>query len=145
MLAMIDVKSTMPQLTSILEEASQPKDPNLYKTGFWGRAQVVHYAMSFLVSWLHCSEDARQALFQSPNFSVWLQRLVSVVVSKSGSKDQQFSCRFWRIRSPRSGGRCVRPYTGCVLEFLRVGTCWRAVWWLRCCRSCCCTWTRPRP
>jgi ubiquitin carboxyl-terminal hydrolase 34 len=90
MLAMIDVKSTMPQLTSILEEASQPKDPNLYKTGFWGRAQVVHYAMSFLVSWLHCSEDARQALFQSPNFSVWLQRLVSVVVSKSGSKDRKF-------------------------------------------------------
>lgn len=77
MLAMIDVKSTMAQLTSILEEASLPKDPNHYKTGFWGRAQVVHYAMSFLVSWLYCSEEARQALFLSSNFSVWLQRLVS--------------------------------------------------------------------
>lgn len=32
--------------------------------------------MALLVSWLHCREEARQALFQSPNFSVWLQRLV---------------------------------------------------------------------
>lgn len=40
MLAMIDVKSGMPQLTSILEESSLPRDPNHYKTGFWGRAQV---------------------------------------------------------------------------------------------------------
>lgn len=76
MLSMIDVKSTMSQLTSILQEASLPRDPNHYKTGFWGRAQVVHYAMAFLVSWLHCSEDARQSLFQTPNFSIWLQRLV---------------------------------------------------------------------
>ncbi|CAH0550563.1 unnamed protein product [Brassicogethes aeneus] len=76
LLALIDVKTAMPQLTSILEEASLPKDPNHYKTGFWGRAQVVHYAMALLVSWLHCSEEARQVLFQSPNFSTWLQRLV---------------------------------------------------------------------
>ena len=32
--------------------------------------------MALLVSWLHCSEEARQALFQTANFSVWLQRLV---------------------------------------------------------------------
>lgn len=76
---MMDVKTAMPRLTSILQEASMPRDPNHYKTGFWGRAQVVHYAMALLVSWLHCSEDARQALFQSPNFSVWLQRLVSLL------------------------------------------------------------------
>ncbi|XP_018562913.1 ubiquitin carboxyl-terminal hydrolase 34 [Anoplophora glabripennis] len=76
MLALIDVKITMPQLTSILEEASMPKDPNHYKTGFWGRAQVVHYAMALLVSWLHCREEARLELFQSPNFSDWLRRLV---------------------------------------------------------------------
>lgn len=32
--------------------------------------------MALLVSWLHCREEARQALFQSSNFSIWLQRLV---------------------------------------------------------------------
>ncbi|XP_071053277.1 ubiquitin carboxyl-terminal hydrolase puf isoform X2 [Onthophagus taurus] len=73
---MMNVKTVMPQLTSILEEISLPRDPNHYKTGFWGRAQVVHYAMSLLVSWLHCSEEARQGLFQTPKFSIWLQRLV---------------------------------------------------------------------
>ncbi|KAF7284487.1 hypothetical protein GWI33_022078 [Rhynchophorus ferrugineus] len=76
MLSMVDVKTTMPKLTSILKEASLPKDPNHYKTGFWGRAQVVHYAMALLVSWLHCSEEARQGLFESEDFSIWLQRLV---------------------------------------------------------------------
>lgn len=77
MQALIDVKTTMPRLTSILAEASMPKDPNHYKTGFWGRAQVVHYAMALLVSWLHCREEARLGLFQSPNFSDWLRRLVN--------------------------------------------------------------------
>lgn len=77
-MSMIDVKTVMPQLTSILEEASLPRDPNHYKTGFWGRAQVVHYAMALLVSWLHCSEEARQALFETSNFNVWLQRLVRI-------------------------------------------------------------------
>ncbi|XP_060516947.1 ubiquitin carboxyl-terminal hydrolase 34 isoform X2 [Cylas formicarius] len=76
MLLMVNVQMTMPKLTSILKEASSPKDPNLYKTGFWGRAQVIHYAMSLLVSWLHCSEEARQGLFDSEDFSVWMQRLV---------------------------------------------------------------------
>ncbi|KAK9875298.1 hypothetical protein WA026_007696 [Henosepilachna vigintioctopunctata] len=73
---MMDVKTTMLQLTSILEEASLPKDLNHYKTGFWGRQQVVNYAMGLLVSWLHSSEEAQEALFKSPNFSTWLRRLV---------------------------------------------------------------------
>ncbi|XP_074042316.1 ubiquitinyl hydrolase 1 puf isoform X2 [Leptinotarsa decemlineata] len=75
-LALINTKSMMSQITSILEESSRPKDLNQYKTGFWGRAQVVHYALALLVSWLHCCEEARLELFQSPNFSGWLQRLV---------------------------------------------------------------------
>lgn len=40
MLQMMDVDLVMPRLTSILHEASLPRDPNHYKTGFWGRAQV---------------------------------------------------------------------------------------------------------
>lgn len=78
LLSLIDVKTTMAKLTGILEQASMPKDPNHYKTGFWGRAQVVHYAMALLVSWLHCCAEARNELFQSQNFSDWLKRLVCV-------------------------------------------------------------------
>ncbi|XP_068081544.1 ubiquitin carboxyl-terminal hydrolase puf [Anabrus simplex] len=76
MLMMMDVDLVMPRLTSILYEASLPRDPNHYKTGFWGRAQVVHYAMALLVSWVHSSEKVRQALFAAPHFSTWMQRLV---------------------------------------------------------------------
>ena len=42
MLQMMNVDSVMSQLTSILHEASLPRDPNHYKTGFWGRAQVYY-------------------------------------------------------------------------------------------------------
>ncbi|CAH1163705.1 unnamed protein product [Phaedon cochleariae] len=76
LLSLINTKSLMSQITSILEEASRPKDLNHYKTGFWGRAQVVHYALALLVSWLHCCEEARLELFQTSNFPDWLQRLV---------------------------------------------------------------------
>lgn len=37
---MMTIESTMPRLTSILAEAAFPRDPLLYKTGFWGRGQV---------------------------------------------------------------------------------------------------------
>lgn len=76
MLILMDVPSTMARLMSILYEASLPRDPNHYKTGFWGRSQVVHYAMTLLVSWLHCSEEARQYFFQNSKFDKWLERLV---------------------------------------------------------------------
>lgn len=76
MLNMLNVDGAMERLTSILYEASLPRDPNHYKTGFWGRAQVVHYAMALLVSWVHSAEGVRDLLLSSPNFSTWLQRLV---------------------------------------------------------------------
>ncbi|XP_063231242.1 ubiquitin carboxyl-terminal hydrolase 34 isoform X2 [Bacillus rossius redtenbacheri] len=76
MLQMMNIDTVMPRLTSILHEASLPRDPNHYKTGFWGRAQVVHYAMALLVSWVHSSDEVRQGLFVAPHFSTWLQRLV---------------------------------------------------------------------
>lgn len=46
MLLMLNVDGAMARLTRILYEASMPRDPNHYKTGFWGRAQV---SLQFLV------------------------------------------------------------------------------------------------
>lgn len=40
MLQLMNMETVIPRLTSILFEASMPRDQNLYKTGFWGRAQV---------------------------------------------------------------------------------------------------------
>ncbi|KAL0270091.1 UNVERIFIED_CONTAM: hypothetical protein PYX00_007611 [Menopon gallinae] len=76
MLQMLNTDGVMERLTSILYEASLPRDPNHYKTGFWGRAQVVHYAMSLLVSWVHSGDSVRETLFNTSNLFSRLQRLV---------------------------------------------------------------------
>jgi hypothetical protein len=36
---------------------------------------VVHYSLSFLVSWTYSCDDVRQALYSSPKFVTWLKRL----------------------------------------------------------------------
>lgn len=117
MISMMDVKTTLPQLTSILEEASLPKDLNQYKTGLWGRAQVVHYALGLLVSWLHSSEEAQEALFTSQNFSTWLKRLVSTEMLLKNCLIFFCSFRFWRTLSQQSDEKLVQRSISCVWVF----------------------------
>ncbi|XP_012254828.2 ubiquitin carboxyl-terminal hydrolase 34 [Athalia rosae] len=78
MLGMMDVETVMPRMTSILHEASLPRDPNHYKTGLFGWAQVIHYTTALLVCWVHSDPVARQSLFSSsePFGKSWLRRLV---------------------------------------------------------------------
>ncbi|XP_015123639.1 ubiquitin carboxyl-terminal hydrolase 34 [Diachasma alloeum] len=79
MLSMMSVDSVMSRITSILNEASLPKDPNHYKTGLFGRSQVIHYTMALLVCWVHSDPTIRQNLFCSTSESfgrTWLRRLV---------------------------------------------------------------------
>lgn len=140
LLSLLDVKSTMDKLTGILEQASMPKDPNHYKTGFWGRAQVVHYAMALLVSWLYCCEEARIELFRSHNFSDWLKRLVCVFAKCSFvSRLPIFNLfmfnskiRFWRIQNLQWDERYVLLFIVFVLGFQPKEKQWRAVLLLLC-------------
>lgn len=76
MLSMMDVGQVVTRLTNILQACSLPRDPNHYKTGFWGRAQVVHYAMALLVCWAFSQEEVKTALYSQQDFSQWLRRLV---------------------------------------------------------------------
>ncbi|XP_039283222.1 ubiquitin carboxyl-terminal hydrolase 34 isoform X3 [Nilaparvata lugens] len=76
MLQEMKIDTVIPRLTSILYEASLPRDPNHYKTGFWGRAQVVQYAMSVVVSWAHTVNGVREALCAEERFVTWLRRLI---------------------------------------------------------------------
>jgi ubiquitin carboxyl-terminal hydrolase 34 len=59
MLQMLNVDGVMSRLTSILYEASLPRDPNHYKTGFWGRAQVggTHRHLPVVLPGLHNVHD----------------------------------------------------------------------------------------
>lgn len=78
MLSMMNVNTVMPRITSILNEASLPRDPNHYKTGVFGRSQVIHYTMALLVCWVHSDPVVKQSLFSSsePFGKTWLRRLV---------------------------------------------------------------------
>ncbi|KAJ8674345.1 hypothetical protein QAD02_005607 [Eretmocerus hayati] len=78
LLALMDQKTVLPRITNILELASLPRDPNQYKTGLFGRSQVIHYAMALLVCWVHSDPSIGQLLFttESTFGDTWLQRLV---------------------------------------------------------------------
>lgn len=74
MLDLLDVDTVMTRMTNVLIETSCAyKDQHvLYKTGLFGRAQVVHFAISLLVSWVFSDEDGiESALFSSNGLPAW--------------------------------------------------------------------------
>lgn len=73
-LQLMDVTKTISRISSILDEASIPLKANHYKTGFWGRSQVVNFSMNLLVCFAYSSVDAREALWKG-HYS-WLQKLI---------------------------------------------------------------------
>ncbi|XP_068619314.1 ubiquitin carboxyl-terminal hydrolase puf [Battus philenor] len=58
LLSLMSVEETTERLISILCEAATVKEPTTYKTGFWGRAQVVQHAMRMCVWWARGGGDA---------------------------------------------------------------------------------------
>lgn len=73
---MSDTECVLKAILSLMSEAASPCDPNQYKTGFWGRAQVVSCAMTLLVSWAFSEPLVKMHLFQYSNLVQLLKRLV---------------------------------------------------------------------
>lgn len=76
MMQLMSAKTTLHRLALILSDASRPPNPHQFKTGFWGRAQVIHYAMNLLVCLVHSSAQAREYLWVEPDICAWLQRFI---------------------------------------------------------------------
>jgi ubiquitin carboxyl-terminal hydrolase 34 len=76
MLKLMDVRKTISRISSILNEAAVPPKDNQYKTGFWGRAQVVNFAMNILVCFAYSSEKAREILWSCEENYEWLEKLI---------------------------------------------------------------------
>lgn len=76
MMPLISAKLTLRRLASILSDASRPTNPHQFKTGYWGRAQVIHFAMNLLVCLVHSSAQAREYLWVEPEICEWLQRFI---------------------------------------------------------------------
>jgi ubiquitin carboxyl-terminal hydrolase 34 len=75
-LSLFDVKLTLERIASILNEESLPINPNHFKTGLFGRASVIHFAMNLLVCFSHSSPEVRENLWKISANSLWLQRLI---------------------------------------------------------------------
>ncbi|GAB0088688.1 ubiquitin carboxyl-terminal hydrolase 34 [Sergentomyia squamirostris] len=76
MLPIMAVRPTLKRLSSILNDASLPLNPHHFKTGIWGRAQVIHFTMNLLVCFVHSSPQAREQLWSDHENCTWLQRLI---------------------------------------------------------------------
>ncbi|KAL4111819.1 hypothetical protein QTP88_015704 [Uroleucon formosanum] len=76
MLKLMKIDLVIPRLMSILNELSYPGHPKDIKTGFWGRAQVIHFLMTLVLSWSHSVNGICEALLESNQFSMWLCSLV---------------------------------------------------------------------
>lgn len=76
MLKLMDIRKTISRISSILNEAAVPQKDNQYKTGFWGRAQVVNFAMNLLVCFAYASEKAREILWSCEENYEWLKKLI---------------------------------------------------------------------
>ncbi|KFB41316.1 hypothetical protein ZHAS_00008912 [Anopheles sinensis] len=75
-LALLEPRPTLERLASILNEESLPLNPNLFKTGLFGRPQVIHYAMNLLVCYAHSCLEVRRMLWTIEANGHWLQRLI---------------------------------------------------------------------
>ncbi|CAH1793285.1 unnamed protein product [Owenia fusiformis] len=74
-LSMINTDTVLKILMTILYDATLPADPSQVHSGSWGRTEVVHYALSFLVSWAYSCDKVLPALCSCDNFPQWLKRL----------------------------------------------------------------------
>uniref|UniRef100_A0A1A9ZZN0 ubiquitinyl hydrolase 1 n=1 Tax=Glossina pallidipes TaxID=7398 RepID=A0A1A9ZZN0_GLOPL len=84
MLEMMQVDQCLQRLSSILNDeayANYLANTSAYqyhhlRTGFWGRAQVVQFAMNIMVSFVHASAEARCLLWAQPEYCNWVQKFI---------------------------------------------------------------------
>lgn len=120
---LIDVDTVIGKTTSVLLEASIfAKDPNAYRTSVFGRSQVIHYAMSFLVSWVYSKEGNEDALFSSNGLLGWLRSLLlddhDPTVRREVCTGLYKLCLGSTVSGARTGSSCTAPLLSVLLEFM---------------------------
>ncbi len=125
MLRMMEADRVVPRLASVLMDAShtkQSQDNAFYRTGVFGRAQVVRFAMSLLVAWLFSAEEeAEDALFASNGLPAWLKGLLLDDPDPSVRREVctgLYKMCMGSTSSGRSGATCTAPLLSVLLEFL---------------------------
>ena len=74
MLDLMTCPSVMARLGHVFMDS---KDATCYRTGMFGRGQIVHFAMSLLVSWIFSGDQGvKEMMLNESNISIWLQHLL---------------------------------------------------------------------
>jgi ubiquitin carboxyl-terminal hydrolase 34 len=122
---LMDTHRVMAKLGEVfLDVASQPKEPaSQYKTGLFGRSQVVHFAMSLLVSWVYSGgTEVREALFTQSSINVWLKQLL--LEDHDPAVRREVCTGIYRLclgsvsHGAKNGSRCIAPVLAIMLDFL---------------------------
>merc|ERR1719402_1683340 len=112
MIDLMDIDRVMPKLGEVTQ----------YKTGLFGRSQVVHFAMSLLVSWVYSTHPlAETAMFSHNDMPVWLRRLL--LEDHDPAVRREMCTGIYRMcmgssSNGRNGQSCIAPMLGVLLEFL---------------------------
>ncbi|KAG8184718.1 hypothetical protein JTE90_019322 [Oedothorax gibbosus] len=118
---MSNTESVLKAILSLLSEAASPCDPNQYKTGIWGRAQVVSCAMTLLVSWAFSDAQVHAHLFQYPGLDMLLKRLTlhdpDPIFRKEACSGLNKLC-LGSNADGQTGCQFIAPMLKCLLSFL---------------------------
>jgi ubiquitin carboxyl-terminal hydrolase 34 len=123
MIDLMDMDSVITRTTSVLIEASMfARDPHTYRTGVFGRSQVIHYAMSLLVSWVFSQDGNEDALFSSNGLLKWLRNLLlddhDPAVRREVCTGLYKLCLGSTPTGSKTGSSCTAPLLSVLLEFL---------------------------
>jgi len=124
MIDLMDIERVMPKLGEVFLDASSPasRETIQYKTGVFGRSQVVHFAMSLLVSWVYSAHpQAENAMFSNSELATWLRRLL--LEDHDPAVRREMCTGIYRMcmgssSNGRNGQSCIAPMLSVLLEFL---------------------------
>eukprot|EP00095_Tigriopus_kingsejongensis_P002851 maker-scaffold442_size170051-snap-gene-0.33 protein:Tk02851 transcript:maker-scaffold442_size170051-snap-gene-0.33-mRNA-1 annotation:"hypothetical protein TcasGA2_TC009817" len=123
MLELMNVESVMPRLISVFLDVSFPKEqsPAHFRTSLFGRAPVVHFAMSLLVAWLYSVNDIEDVFFASNGLPAWLRNLL--LEDPDPAVRRELCTGLYRMcmgstTNGQTGQSCTAPLLSILLEFL---------------------------
>ena len=121
LLEMMNVDTVMPKITSVFIDASYTKDLAQYRTGVFGRAQVVHFAMNLLLAWLYSVNNIEDAFFTTNGLPAWLRSLLLEDPDPAVRREMcsaLYKMCLGSTTDGRTGSSCTAPLLSILLEFL---------------------------
>ncbi|GAB6022101.1 hypothetical protein CHUAL_006244 [Chamberlinius hualienensis] len=126
-----DIEAVAKRIISILYDAGRLPEGGHYKMSAGGRGQVVHYALSFLLSWALCCDRLKTLLFSDHYLTGWLHHLL--LDDPEPSVRQEVCSSLYRLclgttSDGRSGTGFTVPLLNCLVQFLPNATAMKPCW-----------------